>query len=149
MSELCLHRIEDHWKAKTTASNKLFEERQFKEALTGYEASLYRAEVLNNYSAACMEAGIPFVQIYIISCNNIANTYVELNQPGEAEKMLKRVIYYLLHLAGEEHLNKQEIQRALKNASIYFADFMKKHGCPEKQQDVLFSALKEQSANIY
>ena len=146
MSELCLHRIENHWKAKITGSNELFGKEKLQEALMGYEEALYRAEVLNNHPLECMQAGIPFIQIYIISCNNLANTYVELKQPQKGENILKRVFHYLLHLASKDYLNTDEVQSELKRASLTLTDFIKKNGGHQKQPEALFAPLKEQKS---
>lgn len=143
MSENHIRHIENFWKVKTTASNELFNKGSFKDALSGYQDALYRAEVLNNNFTDCIRVGIPFVQVYIISCNNIANTYQELNQYKGAESMLKRVIYYLLHLEENKILNSNEIQSELKRASLAYISFMEKNNLEEFRQEHLFRQLKK------
>lgn len=125
MSELCLNHIENYWKAKTTTSNKLFRKGQFKEALEGYKDALYRAEVLNDHVSSCIRHHVPFVQVYVISCNNIAYTHMELKQQEQAGIVFRRVIYYLLHLLKNKHpgINADEIQSELKKATITYTDF--------------------------
>lgn len=143
MSDTCVKHIENYWKAKTTTSNKSFNKGDFKDALSGYKEALYRAEVLNNNFTDCVRVGIPFVQVYIISCNNIANTYEELHQYEEAENILKRIVYYLLHLEGNKILNSNEIQSELKRASLAYISFMEKNNLEKNRQEHLLKELKE------
>jgi len=143
MSDTCVKHIENYWKAKTTASNELFNKGDFQDALLGYKDALYRAEVLNNNFTDCVRVGIPFVQDYIISCNNIANTYEKLHQYEEAENILKRVVYYLLHLEENKILNSNEIQSELKRASLAYINYMEKNQLGKKRQKHLLKELKE------
>lgn len=143
MSELYLHRIENHWKTKITASNELFDKEKFKEALVGYKEALYNAEALNNYPLDCMNTNIPFIHMYIISCNNLANTHIELEQSEKGEKMLKRVVYYLLNLANKEYTNIGEIQCELKRAYTVLVNFVEKNGRFDKELETIFSDIKK------
>lgn len=143
MSDTCINHIENYWKTKTTLSNACFEQGDFDEALSGYKNALYRAEVLNNHQLDCLRLNIPFIQVYIISCNNLSNTYRELGQLEEAEKMLKRAVYYLLHLALKPELPGEEIQTELSRASLALLNFAEKSG-GKKKQEKLLSDLKEQ-----
>lgn len=89
------------------------------------------AEVLNNHQPDCMKLNIPFIQVYTISCNNLANTYCKLGKQKEAEKILKRVFYYLLHLVAKPELNTEEIQSELKRAIIALLHLTDKNGGKE------------------
>ncbi len=143
MSDTCIKHIENHWKAKTTASNELFNERKFQDALLGYKDALYRAEVLNNNFFDCIRVGIPFIQVYVISCNNIAYTYEELGKLEEAENMLKRAVYYLLHFEENKILDSNEIQSELRKASLIYMSFTEKNNLEKIKQEHLFNDLKE------
>jgi hypothetical protein len=144
MSDACINRIEECWKIKTTASNDLFNEEKYEDALWGYKDALYRAEVLNNYTGDCIRGGVPFMQVYIISCSNVANTYLALGQKEEAGSMLKRVIYYLLHLALQPDMDIDEIQHELKRAAMEYTSFIEKTDGDKQQQETVFQDLKEQ-----
>lgn len=125
MSDTCISQIESHWKIKTTISNNLFHKCSYQEALLSYEEALYRAEVLNHHYQDCLRNGIPFIQIYITSCTNIAHTQSALHAQDKAEEMLKRVLYYLLHLSKIKDLDPMEIKRELKRALVYYYDFVR------------------------
>ncbi len=144
MSDTCMNHIERHWQALTTSTNEIFNQGNFENALSGYKDALYRAEVLNNNISDCIRLKIPFIQVYIISCNNLANTYEELGKLEEAENMLKRTVYYLLHLAGNKELNIDEIQSELKRATLAYVRFAEKNGTGKTKQEQLFRTLKEQ-----
>lgn len=144
MSDTCRNHIEQRWQALTVSSNAHFSQGNFENALSGYKDALYRAEVLNNHSSDCILLKIPFVQVYIISCNNLANTYVELGNKEEAENMLKRVVYYLLHQSAKKELNFDELQRELKRATLAYVDFAEKNNIAKSEQEKLFTVLKEQ-----
>lgn len=144
MSDACMSHIERYWQALTVANNELFNKGDFKKALSGYKDALYRAEVLNNHITECVRLKIPFIQVYIISCNNLANTYEELGKLEKAENMLKRTVYYLLHLSGNKGLNMNEIQSELKRAALAYVRFTEKNNPGKTKQEQLFRTLKEQ-----
>ena len=144
MSDTCINHIEKHWQALTGSSNELFNKGNLKKALLGYKDAMYRAEVLNNNIEDCIRLKIPFVQVYIISCNNLANTYEDLGKKEEAENLLKRVVYYLLHLADNKALNIDEIQSELKRATLAYVHFSEKNNLEKRKQEKLFTVLKEQ-----
>ncbi|WP_422090736.1 tetratricopeptide repeat protein [Tenacibaculum ovolyticum] len=144
MSDTCMNHIEKHWKALTISSNEFFNKGNFEKALSGYKDALYRAEVLNNNILDCIRLKTPFVQVYIISCNNLANTYDELGNKEEAENLLKRVVYYLLHLAANKKFNIDELQLELKRATLAYVNFIEKNNIVKSKQEKLFTVLKEQ-----
>ena len=137
MSDTCITHIEDHWKALTEVSNDFFEKGDFESALSGYKNALYRAEVLNNHFSDCLDLEIPFIQVYMISCNNLANTYDELGQQDEAGKMLLRGVHYLLHLSGMERIDQQDIHHELKRAVLSLLSYTEKNGGQQKQEKLL------------
>src|SRR5690606_25298050 len=101
------------------------------------------AEAMNDHREACLQLEIPYMQLYIISCNNLSNTYIELGQLPEAENMLKRVIYYLLHLSGDADLNKDEIQRELRRATLELVAFAK-YQYDLRSQESTFELIREE-----
>lgn len=139
-----MNRIERYWQALAVSNNELFNKGDFENALTGYKDALYRAEVLNNNIPDCIRLKIPFIQVYIISCNNLANTYEELGNLEESENMLKRAVYYLLHLIGNKALNISEVQSELKRATLAYVRFAEKNNVGKNKQEQLFRTLKEQ-----
>ncbi|WP_440881483.1 tetratricopeptide repeat protein [Tenacibaculum sp. C7A-26P2] len=144
MSDTCVNHIEEHWKALTTESNNFFKKGNYKKAISGYKDALYRAEVLNNNISDCIRLKTAFVQIYIISCNNLANTFEKLNNKKETEKLLKRVIYYLLHLKTNKDLNIDSLQSELKRATLAYIYFRKKNNLVKKEDEKLFTEIKKQ-----
>lgn len=115
----------------------LFEKGAFEEARFVYQNALLKAEVLNEHQSACLRLEIPFMQVFLISCNNLFNTYCELEQANEAEKMLQRAVYYLFHLSRQSEVNKNEIQNELKRASMALLNFAEKSGDIKKKEKLL------------
>lgn len=144
MSDTCMDHIEKYWQSLTVSNNEHFNKGNFEKALSGYKDALYRAEVLNNNIPDCIRLKIPFIQVYIISCNNLANTYEELGNLEEAENMLKRTVYYLLHLSANKALNPDKIQSELKRATLAYVRFAEKNNTGKEKQEQLFRTLKEQ-----
>lgn len=144
MRETCMKYIEANWKRHTVLSNELFRKKEFGQALSGYKEALYRAEVMNEHISDCLRLKIPFIQVYIISCNNLANTYEASGHIEEAEGMFKRVVYYLLHLAGNKDLNIDEIQSELKRATINYMRFVEKVNDGNAKQKQLLRVLKDE-----
>lgn len=144
MSDSCMCHIENHWKTLTVSANETFNKKEYENALKNYKEALYRAEVLNIHFKDCLRLEIPFIQTYIISCNNLASTYEELEAFEEAEDMLKKVVYYLLHFSGNNELNKDEIQAELKRATLALVAFTEKNKKAENNHKKLLRSLREQ-----
>ncbi|WP_191089045.1 tetratricopeptide repeat protein, partial [Arenibacter lacus] len=108
-------------------------------------AALYIAEVLNNNIFDGIRLNIPFIQVYIISCNNFSNTYEELGQLEKAESMLKRTMYYLIHRANNQLVNRNEIQSESKRDTLAYIAFLDKNKIENVNQD---SILKDVQAQI-
>lgn len=142
MSESCMQHIESVWKEKTNSANQLFNERKFKEALMGYEEALFRAEVLNNHQLDAIEKGIPFMQVFAISCNNIAFTYEEMGEIEKGKKMLERVIYYFIFLSKGK-ANNSVIQNGLRRAFLTYKHFADKNAIEPQDQQTVFANMQE------
>lgn len=128
MCETRLKHIENDWKAKTDASNTLFNKGDYEQSLNGYRDALDRAKILNNHKEEAILLNIPFVQLFAISCNNIAYTYEEMQMKKKGGEMLKRVIYFLLTLVESSSVNQNEIQSELKRAMLNYTDYAKRNG---------------------
>lgn len=135
---------EEAWKLKTKSANVLFKAGRFEDSLNGYEEALCRAEVLNNNLIEAKETGIPVIQIFAISCNNIAFTYEKMGRSKAGEKMLKRVIYYLLFQSNNKAIDTTEIQSELKRAMLNFTEFAERNGIGIKNTEKVFSDIQEQ-----
>ncbi|MGI9527352.1 MAG: tetratricopeptide repeat protein [Weeksellaceae bacterium] len=143
MSENCMSHIENYWKKLTTQANDYFNQDKYTQALNIYQNALYRAEVLNNHISDCVRCKIPFVQVYIISCNNLANTYQELGELEKAEEMLRRTFYFLIHIASQDVIDFEEIQREIKKVVLNYTQFMKQNKVENNTQIEIFNTLKE------
>lgn len=144
MSDTCIKHIEQAWKVKTELSNDLFNQGKYEHSLSGYQEALCRAEVLNNNLPKAKRIGIPVIQIFAISCNNIAYTYENIGLIEEGEKMLKRVIYFLLLQSNNKSLNPAEIQNELKGAMFNYTEFAKRNGIDIKNAQKVFTEIQEQ-----
>ncbi|MCL7986641.1 tetratricopeptide repeat protein [Sphingobacterium sp. lm-10] len=135
--------IEQHWKTLTVSANDFFNTGNFEQALSNYQEALYRAEVINDHRSECLEFNIPTIQIFVISCNNLANTYIELCRLEDAERMLTRVIYYLLYLVKDGDISSDEVRNELKRAGVALMVFGQEHS-DKQSQEANFQLLKEE-----
>ncbi|MBF8148910.1 tetratricopeptide repeat protein [Winogradskyella sp. F6397] len=142
MSDISLNDIENYWKTKTKTSNKLFEEKQFKKALIGYKNALYRSEILNNHPSNCKKLKIPFTQIYLISCNNLVNTYKALGNLLEAENILKRKVIFLLHFKNSKYTDNDILESELRRASIAYFNFVEQLDPSKNKQTQFYKTLR-------
>lgn len=147
MSDTCLKHIAHYWKVKTEASNTLFHAGNYEDALAGYLDALCRAEVLNNHAFACQNLGIPYVQLYIISNNNMANTYEEIGNIPAADTILKQNIYFLLHLMSLKTKTQNQIEAELKRATLTYFQFTEKTGGAKGNSEAVFKRLKQELSN--
>jgi len=134
---------EKYWQSITVSNNRLYDAGKFEQALLGYKDALGRAEVLNTHMMDCIRLDIPFVQLYIISCTNLLNTYEVLGYIAEAEMMLNRMLYYLLHLSENETLDKHLIQAELRRVTIIYHDFIKSNSHIGQTTESLLVKVKE------
>jgi len=117
--------VEKYWQQVTLSNNSLFDEGQYESALHGYMEALQSAEVLNLHIGECIRSEVPFIQLYLISCTNLMYTYIALCRFDDAETMLNRMLYYLLHLLENENMDKYLIQAELKRVTLTYLDFIK------------------------
>jgi len=83
------------------------------------------------------------VQIYVVSCMNLAHTYMELADFESAERMLRRIIYYLLHLLEVGSFSDVGLLQELKRATLILMSFLAKQG-KAGEQELLLQELPEQ-----
>ncbi|MCS4227436.1 tetratricopeptide repeat protein [Sphingobacterium sp. BIGb0165] len=144
MANSDLRAIERYWQTLTLSSNLLYNADKFEEALLSYQCALASAELLNNHLTDCIYLEVPVMQVYIISCNNLANTYIALGDFEQAERMLKRVLYYLLHLVVHVQLDQNEIQTELKRATSAYQQFAEETNMEKHKRALFFDLFKEQ-----
>ncbi|MNG61610.1 Tetratricopeptide repeat protein [compost metagenome] len=144
MANSDLRAIERYWQTLTLSSNALYNADKFEEALFSYQCALASAELLNNHLTDCIYLEVPVMQVYIISCNNLANTYIALGDFEQADRMLKRVLYYLLHLVVHVQLDQNEIQSELKRAISAYQQFAEKTNMEKHKRALFFDLFKEQ-----
>lgn len=124
-----MNHLERYWKTLTVSSNENFNQKNYLEALEGYKEAMYRAEVLNNHWELCVQLKIPVIQVYLISCNNLAYTYEELLQLDQAQKFFKRAIYFLIHVLEHNGISSIDVQSDLKQALLTYSDFTQRTQC--------------------
>lgn len=144
MSNTCLKQIERIWEYKTETANKLYNIGRFQASMNVYKEALYRAEVLNNYLIDGEKNNIPILQIFVISCNNIGFTFEKMGKCEKSEKMLKRVIYYLLLQSNNKLLNSLEVQNELKRAIVNYTDFATRNNLEVNEITKVFKDIYEQ-----
>lgn len=134
--------LEISWKRYTLNGNAFFDQKSWHEAAIRYEKALYYAEKLNIRHQHCLSLGIPYVQIFIISCNNLANTYSEINKIEQTEKLLERAVFYLIHQAEINAVDQNTLENELKKAVLSLLTFLKNNNLTSKQAQ-LFELLKQ------
>lgn len=111
---------------------------------SGYEEALCRAEVLNQHLKKAMIIGIPFIQIFAISCNNIAFTYEKMGLSQKGEKMLQRVVYFLVFQHEKTEHNSREIQSELKRAMLNYNEFANRNTLDVDNVKLVFKDIQKQ-----
>ncbi len=80
MSDCQIVATRNNWEKNTIIANKYFSDGIYSEALSRYLSVLKIAEQLNHFSQDCKRLNIPFIQLFIISCNNLSNVYTVLGE---------------------------------------------------------------------
>jgi hypothetical protein len=122
MSDYCISHIEKYWKELTELSDKSFAKKDFSTALFFYQEAFYRAEVLVKEVDRCICLNIPFVQIYIQSCCNLAKIYQTTKKIADEEAIIKDAISFLLTISKYHILNTDEIESQMMNI-VHFLPF--------------------------
>ncbi|CEN47117.1 hypothetical protein [Capnocytophaga canis] len=144
MSDICINHIENYWKLLTEEANNFFNQEKYELALDSYLNALYRAEVLSNNLQDCIRMKVPFVQVYTISCYNLANCYQEVKDLSRAEEILQKAIYFLLHLY-EKNYEKESIQKELRKSVLNYLSFTQKSNVKTSRTDAFLTYLKNQT----
>ncbi|CEN41336.1 tetratricopeptide repeat protein [Capnocytophaga cynodegmi] len=144
MSDTCVNHIENYWKFLTEEANKFFEEGNNELALDGYLNALYRAEVLNSNLPDCVQLKVPFIQVYTISCYNLANCYQEVKDLNRAEEILQKAIYFLLHFYQKDY-QKEIIEKELRKSILNYLSFTQKSNVRTSKTDAFLTYLKNQT----
>ncbi|AEL25113.1 hypothetical protein [Cyclobacterium marinum] len=144
MSAQGLISLENTWKTHTNAGNNQFRTGCFMKALLFYEKALEIAKLINQHKEKCTKVSIPYIQIFVISCNNMANTYEELCKPEKTEKLLKRVVYFLLTLSEQGLVSSEVLHNEMRLSMINFTDYVKRNGLNQEETERLLLNIKNE-----
>lgn len=75
---------------------------------------------------------------------NSLNVYEKMGNSEEGEKMLKRVIYFLLLQSNNMALNTSKIHSELKRAILNYTEFASRNGIEIKNTEKVFQDIQEQ-----
>lgn len=128
--------IEQAWKRETAQGNSCFEYHQYQEAITAYTnafgfATALVVEIDSSYAIA----GIPALEIYNISCFNLANLYWDAGDLEKAEKFFlqpQRSILSIIKNNQSASTATNASIRELKRAVLIYLDFCQKAGIVSK-----------------
>ena len=70
--------VENTWRRVIKVANHDFTLGNYEMALNSYKEALSSAEVLNCHYKDASQMGIPYMQMYAMSCNNLVCTYEKL-----------------------------------------------------------------------
>lgn len=121
MSDYCMCHIKSYWQELMTLSSQEFVQASYTKALSYSKEALYRAEVLATHPNRCEELQIPFAEIYTLSCKNLACIYQQIDEPLQAEKVLKRGVLFLSCLYKQKLLEKKFFERHIRILSSLFS----------------------------
>lgn len=148
MSKSDLLYIENDWKELTNLGNNLILQTT-QIALSKYKLALEKAEKLMEYQKECINHQIPVMPIFLISCNNLAEVHCLLKNWKKADKMLKRGVYYILHLNKQQMNLETEsvLSKWLFKQMLLFKEFSERSNQPEKYKELL-QQLKDDIYNF-
>lgn len=138
-----MKQVEEEWKERTIQANLNFNKCHYWDALKGYKAALKSAEQLNLHGADCLDLQIPYIQVFIISCNNLSHTYTALGKIQLAESMLRRSIYFLIHVYENERLAQDQFASELKRATVGYSLFTKQFKAFNNTKDQLYKTINQ------
>ena len=91
-----------------------------------------------------MIIGIPFIQIFAISCNNIAFTYEKMGLSQKGEKMLQRVVYFLVFQHEKTEHNSRRNSSELKRAMLNYNEFANRNTLDVDNVKLVFKDIQKQ-----
>lgn len=120
------------WKTCTEEGNALFSEREYVNALEQYVRAFEIAtELLDVHAQAYFDAGIPVVPLYVISCNNLANTHWEMGDLEEADTCFLKPLHAVKAITQDMDTRDTIRYKALREVTrvmVTYLDFCGKTG---------------------
>lgn len=132
--------LERQWRDHTDAANTLFNSNRHAEAAEGYASALVSAETLNRHPVSALRAGLPIVQIFVLSCQNLSNALVELDRLAEADALMRRSVHFLIHSIEDKATAadvRDEAIREVGRALIAYAEFVERTGLGAPPDEML------------
>lgn len=123
--------LEQAWIANSNAGNTCFEAKEFGTAFQHYHTSFEHAQELLRRREACESCGVPFVQIYLITCFNLGHTHTELGQLADAESWFLKGLHFVtleVESRTEQDAEAPAPRNDLKIATLNYADFCQRTG---------------------
>ncbi|NSL91214.1 tetratricopeptide repeat protein [Chitinophaga solisilvae] len=118
------------WKQQTEEGNRLYHLNRYRESISYYYNALEIAEeLLTDIDYAYLKTGVPVIDIYIISCNNIAGTYWDLQEPDSSEAYYLKPIQMIEALTQDMQLSRclrVKASHHLIRVTVSYLDFCKK-----------------------
>jgi hypothetical protein len=150
MSQTDLLYLENEWKELTKAGNDLCP-KTTEQALIKYRSALAKAEKLMQYLNKCIASKIPVMPIFLISCNNLAETYCKLEKWDKADKMLKRGIFYIEFLRKKElHPDAEKVfHKWLFKQLLLYKEFTVRSDQHEKYKALIERLRQDESDSQY
>lgn len=118
------------WKTCTEEGNTLFSEGEYRNALEQYVRALELATELLDVHAY-VNAGIPVVPLYVISCNNLGNTHWEMGGLEKADFYFLRPLYAIKTITqnpATRDTMRYSALREVTRITITYLDFCRKTG---------------------
>ena len=140
MSKGDLLHIENRWKEFTVSGNDFFNEGVIEDAIQLYVSALTEAEKLASCVNKCLAFDIPVVPVFNISCQNLSNAYQQVGDVSGAEIMLRRAVFFIIHLNEQEELSveaEETVQRELPKTILAYVNFCKKTNQENKRIELL------------
>ncbi|MFC5046352.1 hypothetical protein ACFSTE_03950 [Aquimarina hainanensis] len=140
MSTSELLHIENQWKVYTISGNALFSKGKFEKAIIHYTKAFSEASKLVRHMFSSLQFGIPIVSTFIISCNNLSNTYWEIGKLNEADTLYRRAIFFIVYLSENQNVHQNldaTIRREFPRVLLTYNAFCEKTDRRHKIADLL------------
>jgi hypothetical protein len=137
--------LEEYWEACPIMGNQFMQARRYSQAHEQYsEAMTIATRLLSDDS--CYSSKPKGVHLYVVSCQNLSDSFIVLDQRRTAERMIQKACSEMIRRMNNAALPMEfrvEASKALRAASFEAYRFYHEQEQPEQAENTLQAAIAQ------
>lgn len=136
--------LEEHWEACTVMGNQFMQARQYSQAHKQYLGAMAISTRLLSDTSDCPKSEV--VHFYVVSCQNLSDSFMALDQGKTAERMVQQACSEMIRLMNNTALPMEfrvEASRALRVASFEAYRFYRQQELLDQAEGIMQTAIAQ------